>query len=171
MTYLNRGYFVVYQHDLIIATFAKIIFQEGQQTEEGKIGGKMTIKDAVAEIIRLKGKDIFKDKKIFFALLGDLAPEYPKELKIIRNNFDEDIFKLFIDENKKNSHKVRLFYSSLDDLGVAEDKIYFFLESFGIPLGWEQEILDFKVDSPMQVSNYEQQATKQSVDENVKKSF
>ena len=127
----------------------------------------MTIKDAVAEIIRLKGKDIFKDKKVFFALLGDLAPEYPKELKIIRNNFDDDIFKLFIDENKKNSYKVRLFYSSLDDLGVAEDKIYFFLESFGIPLGWEQEILDFKADSPMQVSNYEQQATKQSVNENV----
>ena len=130
-------------------------------------GGKMTIKDAVAEIIRLKGKDIFKDKKIFFALLGDLAPEYPKELKIIRNNFDEDIFKLFIDENKKNSHKVRLFYSSLDDLGVAEDKIYFFLESFGIPLGWEQEILDFKADSPMQVPNYDQQSTKQSGNENV----
>ena len=127
----------------------------------------MTIKDAVAEIIRLKGKDIFKDKKIFFALLGDLAPEYPKELKIIRNNFDEDIFKLFIDENKKNSHKVRLFYSSLDDLGVAEDKIYFFLESFGIPLGWEQEILDFKADSPIQVSNYGQKSTKQSVNENV----
>ena len=127
----------------------------------------MTIKDAVAEIIRLKGKDIFKDKKIFFALLGDLAPEYPKELKIIRNNFDDDIFKLFIDENKKNSHKVRLFYSSLDDLGVAEDKIYFFLESFGIPLGWEQEILDFKVDSPMQVPSFNNQHTKQSVNENV----
>ena len=54
----------------------------------------MTIQEAVAEIIRLrekgnfKEKDIFRDLKKFLAFLDDLAPEYQKERKIIKNNFD-----------------------------------------------------------------------------------
>ena len=46
----------------------------------------MTIQEAVKKIIELRGLDIFKNPKQFFALLGDLSPEYPKELRIIKNN-------------------------------------------------------------------------------------
>ena len=121
----------------------------------------MTIQEAVAEIIRIKGKDIFKDKSKFFAMLGDFAPEYPKDVKFIRNNFDDDLLKLFVDDTKKVRHRVRLIKEQLEDF-VTEDKIYFILESFGIPLGWEQEIMDLKADSTTQVPNFAQQSTKQS---------
>ena len=109
-----------------------------------------TIQEAVKRIIELKGLDIFKNPKQFFALLGDLSPEYPKELRIIKNNFDDKIFGLFIDDSKKPRNRIWLIKSQLEDFGVAEDKIFFILESFGIPLGWEQEISDLKADSPTQ---------------------
>ena len=111
----------------------------------------MTIQEAVKKIIELRGLDIFKNPKQFFALLGDLSPEYPKELRIIKNNFDDKIFGLFIDESKKPRNRVWSIKNQLEDFGVAEDKIFFILESFGIPLGWEQEISDLKADSPTQI--------------------
>ncbi len=61
----------------------------------------MTIQEAVAEIIRVQTKDIFKNPERFFACLRDYAPEYPKEVRFIRNNFDDKLLELFIDESKK----------------------------------------------------------------------
>ena len=128
----------------------------------------MTIQEAVAEIIRTQTKDIFKNPDRFFACLRDYAPEYPKEVKFIRNNFDDKLLALFIDETKKVSHRLRLIKDQLEDFCFSDDKVYFFLESFGIPLGWEQEILDLKADSPMQVPSFVQQSKKQhSVNANV----
>ena len=117
----------------------------------------MTIQEAVKKIIELRGLDIFKNPKQFFALLGDLSPEYPKELRIIKNNFDDKIFGLFIDESKKPRNRVWSIKNELEDFGVAEDKIFFILESFGIPLGWEQEISDLKADCPTQTYSKPQQ--------------
>ena len=57
---------------------------------------------------------------------------------------------MFIDDSKKPRNRIWLIKSQLEDFGVAEDKIFFILESFGIPLGWEQEISDLKADSPTQ---------------------
>ena len=48
-----------------------------------------TIQEAVKKIIELRGLEIFKNSKQFFASIGDFAPEYPKELRMIRNNFDD----------------------------------------------------------------------------------
>ena len=122
----------------------------------------MTIQEAVAELIRLEGRDIFKDQKRFFEFLDDLAAEYPKERRIIKNNLDDNILGLFIDDNKKVSHRVRLIKMQLEDLEISRNGIDFILESFGIPLGWEQEILDLKDDSSMQFANYNYQPQKQN---------
>ena len=59
----------------------------------------MTIQEAVKKIIELRGLEIFKNSKQFFASIGDFAPEYPKELRMIRNNFDDKLLALFIDDN------------------------------------------------------------------------
>lgn len=119
----------------------------------------MTIKEAIAEMLKLRGKEIFKEKKKFFAFLEDLAPEYPKDKKIIKNNFDEKILNLFIDETKKPSHRLRLIKMQLEDLGVTDEKIYFLLESFGIPLGWDSELQDLRNDYLIQnkSQNFNQQ--------------
>ena len=127
----------------------------------------MTIQEAVAEIIRTQTKDIFKNPDRFFACLRDYAPEYPKEVKFIRNNFDDKLLALFIDETKKVTHRVRLIKDQLEDFCFSDDKVYFFLESFGIPLGWEQEIRDLKADSATKVPNFAQQSAKQSGNENI----
>ena len=120
-----------------------------------------TIQEAVTKIIELRTKDIFTNQKQFFALLGDLSPEYQKELKMLKRVFDDDLLNLFIDDTKKVRHRVRLIKDQLEDFGLTEDKVYFILESFGIPLGWEQEILDLKADSPMQVPSFIQQPKNQ----------
>ena len=121
-----------------------------------------TIQEAVKKIIELRGLEIFKNSKQFFALIGDFAPEYPKELRMIRNNFDDKLLELFIDDSKKVRHRVRLIKDHLEDFGFSDDKVYFFLEAFGIPLGWEQEILELKADSPMQIPSFSQQPQKQN---------
>ena len=126
-----------------------------------------TIQEAVKKIIELKGLDIFKNPKQFFALLADLAPEYPKELRIIKNNFDDKIFGLFIDESRKPRNRVWLIKNQLEDFGFADDKVYFFLESFGIPLGWEQEILDLKADCSSQTSYTKPQQKQPTIDSSV----
>ena len=120
-----------------------------------------TIQEAVTKIIELRTKDIFTNQKQFFALLGDLSPEYPKELKMLKRVFDDDLLNLFIDDTKKVRHRVRLIKEQLEEFGLTEDKVYFILESFGIPLGWEQEILDLKADSPMQIPNFTHQPKNQ----------
>ena len=122
----------------------------------------MTIQEAVKKIIELRGLEIFKNSKQFFASIGDFAPEYPKELRMIRNNFDDKLMALFIDDTRKVRQRVKLIKDHLEDFGFSDDKVYFFLEAFGIPLGWEQEILDLKADSPMQVPSFSQQPQKQN---------
>ena len=90
-----------------------------------------TIQEAVTKIIGLRTKDIFTNQKQFFALLGDLSPEYPKELKMLKRVFDDDLLNLFIDDTKKVRHRVRLIKDQLEEFGLTEDKVYFILESFG----------------------------------------
>ena len=109
----------------------------------------MTIQEAVAEIIRLQGKDIFKDFKRFFAFLDDLAPEYQKERKIIKNNFDDNILGLFVDETKRPNQRLRWVQMKLDDVGVAKDWADFIIESFGLALGLEDEVRDLKINVPI----------------------
>ncbi|MBR0518478.1 leucine-rich repeat domain-containing protein [bacterium] len=138
----------------------------------------MRIQEAVAEIICLRGKDIFKDYKSFFALLDDLATEYPKERKIIKRSLDENFLLVFIDDSQKIEHRIKILQDHFEEFGLKEDYVDFILESFGIPLGWEQEILDLKSDSPMQVHNNQQiqnlvnaNVIDTSLDEDVLKQF
>ena len=110
----------------------------------------MTIQEAVKNIIELRGLEIFKNPKQFFSFLADLSPEYPKERKIIKNNFDDNIFKLFIDDSRRINQRLYLIQTKLDDVGLTRDWIDFIIESFGIPLGWEKEIQEFKINAPTQ---------------------
>ena len=64
---------------------------------------------------------------------------------------------MFIDESKKPRNRIWLIKNQLEDFGVADDKIFFILESFGIPLGWEEEISGLKVDCPTQTYIKQQQ--------------
>ena len=80
---------------------------------------------------------------------------------MLKRVFDDDLLNLFIDDTKKVRHRVRLIKEQLEEFGLTEDKVYFILESFGIPLGWEQDILDLKADSPMQIPNFTQQPKNQ----------
>ena len=82
---------------------------------------------------------IFKNLKQFLAFLDNLAPEYQKERKIIKNNFDENILGLFVDESKRPNQRLYLVQIKLADVGLAKDWIDFIVESFGIALGWENE--------------------------------
>ena len=121
-----------------------------------------TIQESITKMIELRGLDIFRNPKQFFAFLDDLSPEYPRERRIIKNNFDDKLLGLFVDDTKKVGHRLRRIREELEDFGFTDDKIYFILESFGIPLGWEQEILDLKADFPAQGSNFNKQAQKQN---------
>ncbi len=121
-----------------------------------------TIQESITKMIELRGLDIFRNPKQFFAFLDDLSPEYPRERRIIKNNFDDKLLGLFVDDTKKVGHRLRRIREELEYLGCADDKIYFIIESFGIPLGWEQEILDLKADFPAQGSNFNKQAQKQN---------
>ena len=121
-----------------------------------------TIQESITKMIELRGLDIFRNPKQFFAFLDDLSPEYPRERRIIKNNFDDNLLGLFVDDTKKVGHRLRRIREELEYLGCADDKIYFIIESFGIPLGWEQEILDLKVDFPVQVPDFNKQPQKQN---------
>lgn len=126
----------------------------------------MTITDAIKKIIELKGLEIFKNYKLFFSFLSDLSPEYQKERKIIKNNFDERILELFIDENKKPAQRLRWVQIKLDDAGLAKDWIDFIIESFGLALGWENEVQDLKINAPILTNTPQIQHQKQIVNTN-----
>ena len=113
-----------------------------------------TIQDSISQIIELKGLGIFNDPTKFFAMLDDLSPEYLKERRMIRKFFDDELLALFVDDTKKVAKRLRLIKEQLEDFGFSDDRIYFILESFGIPLGWEQEIWDLKADSSAQILSY-----------------
>ena len=121
-----------------------------------------TIQDSISQIIELKGLDIFNDPTKFFAMLDDLSPEYQKERRMIRKFFDDELLALFVDNTKKVAKRLRLIKEQLEDFGFSDDRIYFILESFGIPLGWEQEIWDLKADSSSQISSFTNQPKKQN---------
>ena len=113
-----------------------------------------TIQDSISQIIELKGLGIFNDPTKFFAMLDDLSPEYLKERRMIRKFFDDELLALFVDDTKKVAKRLRLIKEQLEDFGFSDDRIYFILESFGIPLGWEQEIWNLKADSSAQILSY-----------------
>ena len=121
-----------------------------------------TIQDSISQIIELKGLDIFNDPTKFFAMLDDLSPEYQKERRMIKKFFDDELLALFVDNTKKVAKRLRLIKEQLEDFGFSDDRIYFILESFGIPLGWEQEIWDLKADSSSQISSFTNQPKKQN---------
>ena len=121
-----------------------------------------TIQDSISQIIELKGLDIFNDPTKFFAMLDDLSPEYQKERRMIKKFFDDELLALFVDDTKKVAKRLRTIKEQLEDFGFSDDRIYFILESFGIPLGWEQEIWDLKADSSSQISSFTNQPKKQN---------
>ena len=129
---------------------------------------KGTIREAVAEIIKLGGKDIFKDSKRFFAFLDDLAPDYAKERRIIKNNFDDSILKLFVDETKSPSQRLGWVKMKLEDLEVSKNAIDFIIESFGLAFGWEDEVRNLKVNSPISHSSIMGESQKQFANADVK---
>ena len=100
----------------------------------------MTITEAVKKVIEIRGLEIFKNLKQFLAFLDDLSPECQKERKIIKNNFDEHILGLFVDDSRRINQRLYLIKSKLDDVGLTSDWIVFILESFGFALGWEAEL-------------------------------
>ena len=104
----------------------------------------MTIQEAVKEIISQRGIDIFKDSKIFFASIDDLAPEHRKERIILRRNVDESILNLFINDTLPINNRLVRIKNNLEDFGLADDSITFIIETFGIPLGYEKHIEDLK---------------------------
>lgn len=111
---------------------------------------KKTVQEAIKEIIlKLRGKDIFKNMKQFWALLDDLAPEYVKERKMIKRSLDEELLAVFIDDSKTVKHRIKILLDNFDDLGVKEDCADFIIESFGMPLGWNQEIREMKLNRPV----------------------
>ena len=109
----------------------------------------MTIQEAVKKVIEIRGLEIFKNLKQFLAFLDDLSPECQKERKIIKNNFDEHILGLFVDDSRRINQRLYLIKSKLDDVGLTSDWIEFILESFGFALGWEEEVKSLKVNAPI----------------------
>ena len=109
----------------------------------------------------------FNDEKLFNAL-DELHKKTHSiffdlfKREYIKNNFDDKLLGLFVDDTKKVGHRLRRIREELEDFGFTDDKIYFIIESFGIPLGWEQEILDLKADFPTEGSNFNKQAQKQN---------
>ena len=96
----------------------------------------MTIAEAITEIIKLEGKNIFNNSKRLNAMLGDLAPQNKKELNIFRGAVDDKILKLCIDDNLKDNYKIAKIRTLLDDKGLSEQWISFIVESLAVPLGW-----------------------------------
>ena len=107
---------------------------------------KKTVQEAIKEILQLRGKEIFKNIKHFWALLDDLVPESTKERKIIKKNLDEELLEVFIDDSKTVKHRIKILQDNLEDLGMTQDWSDFIIESFGLPLGWSQEIREMKLD-------------------------
>ena len=111
---------------------------------------KKTVQEAIKEIIlKLRGKDIFKNMNQFWGLLDDLAPESVKERKIIKRSLDEDLLAVFVDDTKTVRQRIKILLDNLDDLGVTQNWADFIIEAFGMPLGWNKEIREMKLSRPV----------------------
>ena len=95
----------------------------------------MQIEEAVKEIVKRYGKEELRNTYRINAILRDLAPEYPKERKIISNIFSESIAECFLSP-AGNAVKARLL---LQDMGLAEEWIEYFIKIFGGSVGWDVE--------------------------------
>ena len=102
----------------------------------------MTIKEAIKFIISKKDKSLLVDSKRFISCLRDLIPEHNKELKILQNNLNEVILRLFFDDNRPSKNRIALIKMELEDQGLSDKSIYFILESFCSALGWKIEKKD-----------------------------
>ena len=90
----------------------------------------MTIQEAVKEIISQRGLKVFKNSKIFLALIDDLAPKYQVERKILRRNIDDSILNLFIDDTLPINNRLVRIKSNLENYGLTADSITFIISHF-----------------------------------------
>ena len=116
----------------------------------------MTIQEAVQKMIEQNGKQIFTNSKEFFYLLINLAPEYQKDIKIMKSIIDDDMLKIFIDDTKGIDTRIwnlsPIFQGEFqcllpllpDDPRNYIEWTNYIIESFGIPLGWEDSIKKMK---------------------------
>ena len=109
----------------------------------------MKIAEAITEIIKLEGKNIFNDSKRLNAMLGDLAPQNKKELNIFRGAVDDKILKLCIDDNLRDNNKIAKIRTLLDDKGLSEQWISFVIESLAVPLGWNYAPIESEKELPI----------------------
>ena len=96
----------------------------------------MTVKEAIKEIIKLRGLLIFNDYNKFIALLLDLGNSNQKELNIFKSAVNEKILKLCIDDSIENSQKITKIKIRLEDNGFSENTINFVIDSLVFALGW-----------------------------------
>lgn len=141
----------------------------------------MTIQKAIKEIILQKGEQIFANSKELFNLLVNLAPEYQKDIKIMKNIIDDDILKIFIDDTKEIDYKIKILqgifqreFMKVLPLLPNDPRNYiewtnYIIESFGIPLGWGDSIkLDYDI-RPIQTNlSKKQSRINQIIKENAK---
>ena len=88
----------------------------------------MTVKEAIKEIIKLRGLLIFNDYNKFIALLLDLGNSNQKELNIFKSAVNEKILKLCIDDSIENSQKITKIKIRLEDNGFSENTINFVID-------------------------------------------
>ncbi len=107
----------------------------------------MTIPVAIQTIIKQKGKNIFKDIFLFAKLLRQLAPmpeASQKEVNLIRIGVDKAFLNLFIDDSLSLESRLEKIKRKLENLGLSYESIIYLIETFGIPLGYEETINKFK---------------------------
>ena len=96
----------------------------------------MTVKEAIKEIIKLRGLLIFNDYNKFKAMLLDFGNSNQKELNVFKTAVDEKMLKLCIDDSLENSRKITKIKIQLEDKGFSDNTIDFVIESFAFALGW-----------------------------------
>ncbi len=96
----------------------------------------MTVKEAIKEIIKLRGLLIFNDYNKFKAMLLDFGNSNQKELNVFKTAVDEKMLKLCIDDSLENSRKITKIKIQLEDKGFSDNAIDFVIDSFAFALGW-----------------------------------
>lgn len=96
----------------------------------------MTVKEAIKEIIKLRGLLIFNDYNKFKAMLLDFGNSNQKELNVFKTAVDEKMLKLCIDDSLEDSRKITKIKIQLEDKGFSDNTIDFVIDSFAFALGW-----------------------------------